>query len=67
MRQIGLAIHQYCDTHKGRFPLIAYHNNVHNSQTEEQKSWIASLAPYTESVDEIRMCPEDNRALRKTI
>jgi prepilin-type N-terminal cleavage/methylation domain-containing protein/prepilin-type processing-associated H-X9-DG protein len=65
MRQIGLAVHQYCDAHKGRFPLIAYHNNVRNSQTEEEKSWIASLAPHLESVDTIRMCPEDRSRLEK--
>lgn len=65
MRQVGLAVHQYCDAHKGRFPLIAYHNAANNSQTQEQRSWIASLAPYTESVDEIRMCPEDLKRLEK--
>lgn len=65
MRQVGLAIHQYADVHKGQFPLLAYHNAVKNSQTEEQKSWIASLAPYTESVDEIRLCPEDRARMEK--
>jgi prepilin-type processing-associated H-X9-DG protein len=65
MRQIGLAVHQYCDTHKGRFPLMAYHNSLQNSQTEEEKSWIASVAPYMESVDEIRLCPEDKARLEK--
>jgi prepilin-type N-terminal cleavage/methylation domain-containing protein/prepilin-type processing-associated H-X9-DG protein len=65
MRQVGLAVHQYADVHKGRFPLLAYHNAVKNSQTEEQKSWIASLAPYTESVDEIRLCPEDRARMEK--
>ncbi len=60
MRQIGLAIHQYADTHRGHFPLMAYHNSATGSpQSEEMKSWIASLAPYTEDVDQIRLCPED--------
>jgi prepilin-type N-terminal cleavage/methylation domain-containing protein/prepilin-type processing-associated H-X9-DG protein len=52
LRQIGLAMHQFCDIHKGRFPLMA-----HDHTREE--SWIYSLAPYTESVDAIRHCPED--------
>ncbi len=65
MRQIGLAIHQYADVHKGHFPLLAYHNADKSSKTEEQKSWIASLAPYTESVDEIRLCPEDRARMEK--
>jgi prepilin-type N-terminal cleavage/methylation domain-containing protein/prepilin-type processing-associated H-X9-DG protein len=65
MRQIGLAIHQYADVHNGNFPLLAYHNAVRNSQTEEEKSWIDTLTPYTESVDEIRLCPEDLKRLEK--
>ena len=52
MRQIGLAVQQYCDAHRGQFPLIA-----HNHGTE--KSWIYSLAPWLESVDAIRLCPDD--------
>jgi prepilin-type processing-associated H-X9-DG protein len=52
MRQIGLAIHQYADAHKGFFPFLA-----HDHAREE--SWIYSLAPYMESVDEIRLCPDD--------
>jgi prepilin-type N-terminal cleavage/methylation domain-containing protein/prepilin-type processing-associated H-X9-DG protein len=65
MKQIGLAIHQYADVHKGQFPLMAYHNADKSSKTEEQKSWIASLAPYAESVDEIRLCPEDRARIEK--
>jgi prepilin-type N-terminal cleavage/methylation domain-containing protein/prepilin-type processing-associated H-X9-DG protein len=76
MRQIGLAIHQYADSHKGRFPLQAYHNNQvpqegteplteEQMKSEEQKSWIATLAPYTESVDEIRRCPDDLLRIEK--
>jgi prepilin-type processing-associated H-X9-DG protein len=52
VRQIGLAIHQYCDVHRGRFPLIAHDHPA-------GKSWIYSLAPWLESVDAIRLCPED--------
>jgi prepilin-type processing-associated H-X9-DG protein len=52
MRQIGLAFHQYCDVHKGHFPLIAHDNLLADS-------WIFSLAPFMESVDAIRLCPED--------
>jgi prepilin-type N-terminal cleavage/methylation domain-containing protein/prepilin-type processing-associated H-X9-DG protein len=59
MRQIGLAVQQYADAHDGRFPLLAYHNNLGDRRLEEQKSWIASLAPYVESVEAIRLCPDD--------
>jgi prepilin-type processing-associated H-X9-DG protein len=53
MRQIGLAMHQYVDVHKGQFPLMAHEH-------EHKESWIFSLAPHLESVDAIRLCPEDN-------
>ena len=52
----------YIDVHKGRFPLIAYHNTVKQGdgdKDEEEKSWINTLAPYLENVDAIRLCPDD--------
>jgi prepilin-type processing-associated H-X9-DG protein len=52
MRQIGLALLQYCNSHKGEFP-------VRNHDTELDKSWIYVLAPHLEGVDAIRICPED--------
>jgi prepilin-type N-terminal cleavage/methylation domain-containing protein/prepilin-type processing-associated H-X9-DG protein len=55
MRQIGLAMHQYCDTHKGRFPTMQH--NIDPDQVPQ--TWIYVLAPYMESVDAIRLCPED--------
>jgi prepilin-type N-terminal cleavage/methylation domain-containing protein/prepilin-type processing-associated H-X9-DG protein len=51
MKQIGLAILQFCDLHKGEFPEWTH--------SGEQKSWIYTLAPHLESVDEIRICPDD--------
>ena len=83
MRQIGLAIHQYADTHDGFFPEVAgghdheHHHegdgHDHDEGEEEQEgeehedhdvdefanSWIYSLAPFMEKVDEIRICPDD--------
>jgi prepilin-type N-terminal cleavage/methylation domain-containing protein/prepilin-type processing-associated H-X9-DG protein len=58
MRQIGLAVHQYCDVHDGKFPLMAHDHPV-------GKSWIHSLAPHLESVDKIRLCPEDVDRINK--
>jgi prepilin-type processing-associated H-X9-DG protein len=55
MRQIGLGMHQYCDAHKGRFPLMQH--NIDPSQVTT--TWIYVLAPYMESVDAIRLCPDD--------
>jgi len=51
MKQIGLAILQFCDTHGGNFPEWEH--------AGPDRSWIYTLAPYLESVDAIRICPED--------
>src|SRR6188508_2895359 len=53
LRQIGLAVTQFCDTHKGQFP-DWYHAEENGSQ-----SWIKTVAGHLENVDEIRYCPED--------
>jgi prepilin-type N-terminal cleavage/methylation domain-containing protein/prepilin-type processing-associated H-X9-DG protein len=52
MRQIGLAMLQYCDTHEGEFP-----QDWHIGTGD--KSWVFTLAPYMEKVDAIRICPTD--------
>jgi prepilin-type N-terminal cleavage/methylation domain-containing protein/prepilin-type processing-associated H-X9-DG protein len=51
MRQVGLAVLRFCDDHDGEFP--------HNEHLAEELSWVHTLAPYMESVDSIRICPED--------
>ncbi len=53
LRQIGLAIRGYADSHRGRFP-----DNAHTGE-----SWIYTIAPYMENVDEIRICPDDPKGL----
>ena len=53
-RQVGIAMHQFCDTHGTHFP--------ETSHTIADKSWIYTLAPFTESVDSIRICPSDPNA-----
>lgn len=60
LRQLGLAVHQFADVHKGRFPGV-WHNT-----SDKQSSWINTLAPYAESVDEIRLCPEDLKRLEQS-
>lgn len=81
-RQIGLAILQYVDVHRGDFPEIAHghgddgheehedhedHEDPHHDDEDVRKrSWIYTLAPYMESVDAIRLCPEDHARLEAT-
>jgi len=58
LRQIGLAVLQFCDLHKGEFPEW-YHATHKADELEGNYSWINTLAPHLESVDAIRICPED--------
>ncbi len=51
LRQIGLAIAMFGNAHQGRFPKT-FHG-------DERESWVYTLAPYTEKVDQIRICPSD--------
>jgi prepilin-type N-terminal cleavage/methylation domain-containing protein/prepilin-type processing-associated H-X9-DG protein len=54
MRQVGLAMIQYCEVHKGRFPSTTH-------DTEFNQSWIYTIAPFMEDVDAIRICPDDQK------
>lgn len=54
-RQIGLAIHQYAVITKGMVP----NSSCAVEDAAVDKVWIDLLQPYTESVDSIRICPED--------
>jgi prepilin-type N-terminal cleavage/methylation domain-containing protein/prepilin-type processing-associated H-X9-DG protein len=55
MRQIGLAVLQYCERNGGQFPEW-YHSGA-------ERSWIYTLAADLERVDEVRICAEDPRSL----
>ena len=70
MRQLGLAVLQYCDSHRGKFPRTMHDHDGHfheeGDEADEEdhdhppvESWIDTLAPYIEKVDAIRLCPED--------
>ncbi len=54
IRQVGLGIHMFMDSHRGRMPWT-----VHQGLDE---SWVQTLKPFTESVDSIRICPDDPKA-----
>lgn len=51
LRQIGVGIHMFANTNSGRFPF--------NTHKGAMKSWIYTLAPYMENVDQVRLCPDD--------
>ncbi|MEM8946146.1 MAG: DUF1559 domain-containing protein [Planctomycetota bacterium] len=49
LRQLGLAVAQFTNSHDGHFP-----------RTSHGASWVYTLSPYLEAVDDMRLCPEDN-------
>ncbi len=57
MRQVGLGMHMFIDTHAGKFPLT-HHAKV---SVDQETSWVFTLAPYMESVDAIRICPDHEK------
>lgn len=59
MRQIGLAVHQYVDVHRGHWPQLAGHaHDLPEGVNPEDVSWIRTLGPFMENVDAVRLCPE---------
>jgi prepilin-type processing-associated H-X9-DG protein/prepilin-type N-terminal cleavage/methylation domain-containing protein len=55
LRQVGLAIRQFAEAHRGAMPSSTHDLGV----GEEEKAWIYTVAPFMESVDQIRICPDD--------
>lgn len=55
LKQIGLAIHMYAGDNQGAFPRSSHSIN------RIEDSWIYTLGPYMENVDQIRLCPVDPR------
>ena len=51
LHQLGIGITQFIDTHAGHFPWT-----YHAGATE---GWIATVAPFVENVDAMRLCPDD--------
>jgi prepilin-type processing-associated H-X9-DG protein len=58
MRQIGLAVLEFCDSHTGEFPEW-WHAKHKEEDLEGVHSWIYTVADHLENVDEIRLCPDD--------
>jgi prepilin-type N-terminal cleavage/methylation domain-containing protein/prepilin-type processing-associated H-X9-DG protein len=55
LRQIGLALAEYANDHRGRMP-----ETTHG--LPPMRSWIHTLRPYLSDVDEVRLCPADPHA-----
>jgi prepilin-type N-terminal cleavage/methylation domain-containing protein/prepilin-type processing-associated H-X9-DG protein len=63
LRQIGIATINFAEAHRGKWPYWDANHGVDNDESGK-KTWIDSLEPFTESVAEIRICPDD--PLRET-
>jgi prepilin-type N-terminal cleavage/methylation domain-containing protein/prepilin-type processing-associated H-X9-DG protein len=59
MRQIGIALLGFTNANRGAFPEVEGHMDHHGHFTPAEEAWIYTLAPYMESVDAIRLCPDD--------
>ena len=54
MRQLGLGVLLYADSHRGAFPFTTHKGS--------DQSWIQTLKPFTEGVNSLRICPDDEAA-----
>jgi prepilin-type processing-associated H-X9-DG protein len=54
IRQVALGVITYADAHRGRFP-----SRTHTEDASRHLHWIQQIAPFVESVDAIRLCPDD--------
>ena len=57
LRQIGLAIHMYADSHRGEFPKTKH--------SGAERSWVYTLGDFLEDVDVIRVCPSDPQGVHR--
>lgn len=57
LRQIGVALHRYCEINDEELP-ESFHSGP-------QRSWIYTLAPFLESVDAVRICPDDLQRIER--
>lgn len=60
LRQIGLAMLLFADAHKGRWPETTHTVEADPETGLFDRAWIFTLAPFMESVDAIRICPDDS-------
>lgn len=59
LKQLGLAVQQFVNTHRGHWPQLAGHaSDLPEGVNQEDLSWVETLKPFTEGVDELRLCPE---------
>ena len=58
LRQVGMATMDFALAHRGRWPNFD-RNHGSTSVVGRRRTWIDSIGPFTEGVDDIRICPDD--------
>ena len=53
LHQIGIGMLNFMDPHRGHFPWTYHQSN------SDAYSWMTTLAPFMENVNEVRLCPDD--------
>ena len=59
MRQVGLAMHNFAESHRGRWPETTHTTESDPVTGKYTQAWIYTVAPFLEDVDAIRICPDD--------
>jgi prepilin-type processing-associated H-X9-DG protein len=59
MRQVGIAIMQFCDVNGEHWPQTTDTSEPDPVSGQYTQAWIYTVAPYVENVDAIRICPSD--------
>ena len=59
MRQVGMAMMEYCDMYGGQWPGTTDTTLPDPVSGQYTQAWIYTIAPYVEDVDAIRICPDD--------
>ncbi len=59
IRQVGIGILHYADSHNGRWPETTHTVEPDPVSGTFTRAWIEAVGPYVERVDAIRICPDD--------
>ncbi|MGB8854214.1 MAG: prepilin-type N-terminal cleavage/methylation domain-containing protein [Pirellulales bacterium] len=65
MRQVGLGVLMFAETHGGKWPDTTHTVEPDPVTGEFLQAWIYTVGPFIESVDAIRICPDDPLAAKR--
>ena len=65
LRQVGLGVLMFAESHGGKWPDTTHTVEPDPVTGEFLRAWIYTVAPFIESVDSIRICPDDPLAAKR--